>query len=198
MRPAIFLDKDGTLVENVPFNVDCEQIRLTQHVGEALRRWHQQGYALVVVTNQPGVALGYFDRHAVRQVAFRLQALLCDEGVPLAGFYYCPHLPNGRVPQFAIDCQCCKPQPGLLLAAAQDLELDLARSWLVGDILHDVEAGHRAGCRSILIVNGGETEWDMTTSLRQPEAFAAHLLEAELAITEYSLSHNARTPQPCL
>lgn len=198
MRRAIFLDKDGTLVENVPYNVDCEQIRLTQRAGEALRRWHRQGYALVVVTNQPGVALGYFDRQAVQRVAHHLQQLLRDEGVPLAGFYYCPHLPGGSVPEFAIDCGCRKPQPGLLTAAARELQLDLARSWLVGDILHDVEAGHRAGCRSLLIVNGGETEWDMSTALRQPDGFAANLLEAHIAITEYSQIPTKRTPEPCL
>lgn len=198
MRRAIFLDKDGTLVENVPYNVDCEQIRLTHRAGEALRRWHRQGYALVVVTNQPGVALGYFDRQAVRQVAHRIHRILRDEGVPLAGFYDCPHLPGGVVPEFACDCDCRKPQPGLLTTAARELELDLAQSWLVGDILHDVEAGHRAGCRSILIVNGGETEWDMTTALRQPEGFAANLLAAQSAITEYSQVRTERTPEPCL
>lgn len=185
-QPAIFLDKDGTLIENVPYNVDCAKIRLAPRAGEALRRWRDAGFVIVVVTNQSGVALGYFNEHAVRRVELKLRQMLADEGVPLAGFYYCPHHPHGIVQPYACACSCRKPQPGLLLQAAHDLHLDVRRSWLIGDILDDIEAGHRAGCRTILIDNGGETEWDQAPP-RDPDAvvsdlyLAARYIEAELS-----------------
>ncbi|SRR5579884_143417 len=176
-RPAVFLDKDGTLVEDVPYNVDPARIRLAPGAVEGLQLLHAAGYRLVVVSNQSGVARGYFSERALRRVARRLRELLAGAGIPLAGFYYCPHHPQGRVPRYARACICRKPAPGLIVRAAQALGLDLARSWLVGDILHDVEAGHRAGCRAILLDNGHETEWELTPR-RVPDARARDLAEA--------------------
>jgi histidinol-phosphate phosphatase family protein len=175
MQPAVFLDKDGTLIENVPYNVDRARIKLMPHAGVALRKLHPLGYALVVVSNQSGVAQGMFDIGALRNVENKLRELLAGEGVPLAGFYFCPHAPGGTVSQYAIACACRKPQPGMLQQAACDLDLDLARSWMLGDILDDVEAGRRAGCRSILVDSGGETEWLLTSSWRRPEFVAGDL-----------------------
>jgi histidinol-phosphate phosphatase family protein len=156
MTPAIFLDKDGTLIQDVPYNVDPAKIRLCTGVASGVRRLHEAGFALVVVTNQSGVARGYFDEAAIAPVEQRLRHLL---PVPIAGFYHCPHHPDGVVMEYAIRCRCRKPQPGMMLQAAMDLSLDLNRSWLIGDILNDVEAGQRAGCRTVLIDNGNETEW---------------------------------------
>jgi len=150
LRAAVFLDKDGTLVEDVPFNVDPERIRLTPGAAEALAALHGAGFALAVVSNQPGVAGGLFPESALEGVWARLTELLAP--VPLAGFYHCPHGP-------ADGCACRKPAPGLLRRAAAELGIDLGRSWMVGDILNDVEAGRRAGCRTVLIDNGNETEW---------------------------------------
>lgn len=177
-RPAVFLDKDGTLVENVPYNVDCARLRLTAGAGEALRTLHEQGFALVVVTNQAGVALGYFTEEAVLRVRDALQSLLQQWDVRLTGFFYCPHLPTGTVARYARLCECRKPLPGMLLSAAREFDLDLSRSWMVGDILHDVEAGHRAECRAILMDNGGETEWDMRDPRRRPDYIASDLVNA--------------------
>ncbi len=160
---AIFLDKDGTLIENVPYNVDPERIRLMPGAVDGLRAWHAAGYKLIVVSNQSGVARGYFSEAALAAVAERLRALLHSEaGVPLAGFYYCPHHPEAAVPEYRRACTCRKPSPGMLLHAAAAQGLTLADSWMVGDILDDVEAGRRAGCRTVLIDNGNETEWVMT------------------------------------
>lgn len=156
---AVFLDKDGTLVENLPYNVAPDRIRLTPGAGAAARRLHRLGYRLIVVSNQPGIAHGLFPPRALGDVHARLQALLAEHGVPLAGFYYCPHHPQGRVPRYATACQCRKPRPGLLLSAAVIHEIDLAQSWMIGDILDDVEAGARAGCQTVLVDNGNETEW---------------------------------------
>lgn len=159
MRRAVFLDKDGTLIEDVPYNVDPALIRLMPGVGEALRTLQEAGFTLVVVTNQSGVARGLFPESALGGVEARLRELLAEDGVTLAGFYACPHHPEGTVAGYAQDCDCRKPGPGLLRRAAGELDLDLDASWMVGDILNDVEAGRRAGCRAVLLDNGGETEW---------------------------------------
>jgi D-glycero-D-manno-heptose 1,7-bisphosphate phosphatase len=177
MNPAVFLDKDGTLIEDVPYNVDPEKIRLGPGAREALPALHAAGFRLVVVSNQSGVARGRFAEPALEGVKRRLGELLAGCGVPLAGFYYCPHHPGGTVAPFAVSCDCRKPAPGLLLRGARDLALDLKRSWLVGDILDDVEAGNRAGCRTVLLDNGHETQW-RTGPDRVPDRVAADLGQA--------------------
>jgi D-glycero-D-manno-heptose 1,7-bisphosphate phosphatase len=181
-KRAVFLDKDGTLVEDVPYNVDPGRIRLMPGVVEGLRVLHTAGYRLLVVSNQSGVARGYFTEDALAAVEQRLRELLAEAEVPLTGFYYCPHHPGGVVPAYAFACCCRKPEPGLLIRAASELSLDLGRSWLVGDILDDVEAGRRAGCRTVLIDNGHETEWRFSPS-RLPQYRAADLAEAATLIT---------------
>ena len=161
-RAAVFLDKDGTLIVDVPYNVAPEHIRLTHGAVEGLQALHAAGYLLVVVSNQSGVARGLFTEEALVAVEAHVRALLTAAGVPLAGFYYCPHHPDGSVERYAVTCRCRKPAPGMLSQAAREHGIDLARSWLVGDILHDVEAGRRAGCRTVLLDVGHETEWNLT------------------------------------
>jgi histidinol-phosphate phosphatase family protein len=178
MKPAVFLDKDGTLVENVPYNVDVARVRLAPFALPALARLQALGFALVVATNQSGVALGYYDLADVTRMAAALCVILEREGIDLSGYYFCPHSATGSVREFAVPCTCRKPKPGMLLQAARELDLDLANSWMLGDILDDVEAGHRAGCRSILIDNGGETEWLLDSPLRHPDYIASDLLFA--------------------
>jgi histidinol-phosphate phosphatase family protein len=174
---AIFLDKDGTLVEDVPYNVDPACIRLMPRAIPGLTALHAAGYRLVVVSNQSGVARGYFAEEALTGVERRIRELLGEIGVPLAGFYYCPHHPEGIHSRYAMACLCRKPNPGLLLQAAADHGIDLRQSWLIGDILDDVEAGRRAGCKTVLLDNGHETEW-VLSPLRQPHHVAADLGEA--------------------
>jgi histidinol-phosphate phosphatase family protein len=176
-RAAVFLDKDGTLIEDVPYNVDPTLIRLTAGAVDGLRALHDAGYLLIVVSNQSGIARGYFEERALGAVEARLCTLLDAAGVPLAGLYYCPHHPDGSVAPFAVECACRKPAPGLLSRAARDHGVDLGRSWMIGDILHDIEAGRRAGCRTILLDVGHETEWDITPD-RSPHYVARDLREA--------------------
>jgi ribonucleoside-diphosphate reductase alpha chain len=111
--------------------------------------------------------------------------------VPLAGFYYCPHHPHGSVPAYAVTCDCRKPRPGLILRAAREQGVDPARSWLVGDILDDVEAGRAAGCRTVLLDNGHETEWVLSPA-RRPDGVAADLAEAAGAHPAYAQTRAAR------
>lgn len=190
-RPAVFLDKDGTLIENVPVVRDTVTIHLLPGVLEGLRLLHQAGYVLVVVTNQGGVAHGLFTKDHVKHMEGGLRIVLSTLDIPLAGFYYCPHHPQGSVQPYAVHCLCRKPKPGLLLRAASDLRIDLERSWMVGDILHDVEAGRWAGCRTILIDNGNETEWEMNEN-RWPHYFADGMLKASRLILEGSSNASFR------
>src|SRR5690349_16414401 len=121
---AVFLDKDGTLVEDVPYNVDPTHIRLTPGAAGGLRLLHQAGYRLIVVSNQSGVARGLFPEAALAGVETRLQGLLELAGARLDSFYYCPHLPDGSVEKYALHCTCRKPAPGLLIRAALERRID--------------------------------------------------------------------------
>jgi D,D-heptose 1,7-bisphosphate phosphatase len=159
MTKAVFLDKDGTLIPDIPYNVDPELIVLQENVVEGLRHLSEEGYKLIVISNQSGVALGYFSEEALMLVEEKLKQLLEPHGISLSGFYYCPHHINGIIHEYAADCYCRKPFPGMLLHAADVNDLNLSQSWMIGDILNDVEAGNRAGCKTILIDNGNETEW---------------------------------------
>jgi histidinol-phosphate phosphatase family protein len=174
---AVFLDKDGTLVENVPYNVDPQKIKLAAGAEEGLPALYRAGFQMVVVSNQSGVARGIFPESALAPVETRLRELLAGLGVPLAGFYYCPHHPDGSVAAYARLCECRKPAPGLILRAEKELQLDLGRSWFVGDIADDVEAGRRAGCRTILVGDGRECDKDSP-----PDHVAVDLADAALFI----------------
>ncbi len=180
---AVFLDKDATLVENIPYNVDPEQIRLAPGVAAGIPLLHAAGYRLIVVTNQSGVARGYFTEKALQPVEAKLRDMLRATGGLLAGFYYCPHHPQGSVVEYAVVCACRKPEAGLFFRAAVDHSIDLERSWMVGDTLDDIEAGRRAGCRTILINNGSETEWVLSPT-RLPHFIVNDMAEAARLIVD--------------
>lgn len=183
MTRAVFLDKDGTLIDDVPYNVEPARLRLAPHAGPALRLMQQMGYRLIVVSNQSGVARGLFGEAALPPLFAALQNMLALEEVSLDGWYWCPHHPQGHAAGYAIECNCRKPLPGMLQQAAREHGIDLARSWMVGDILNDVEAGRRAGCRTVLIDNGNETEW-LRSPLRTPDISAPDLLSAVRAMQQ--------------
>jgi len=174
---AVFLDKDGTIIPDIPYNVDVNKVLLSDGVIEGLQILQSHGYLLVIVSNQSGVAHGYFAIEQLNAVKERISRMCSKMGIYLDGFYVCPHHPDGVVSGYNRECDCRKPNPGLLLKAADDMDIDLSSSWMIGDILHDVEAGNRAGCKSILINNGNETEWAPGEN-RMPEYFARDLTEA--------------------
>jgi D,D-heptose 1,7-bisphosphate phosphatase len=192
-RRAIFLDKDGTLVANVPYNVNPARVALTCGAGPALERLAHAGFLLIVVSNQGGIALGKFSARDLVAVEERIQALLQPCDVAVDAFYYCPHLPNGTVDRYAKRCRCRKPHPGMLLRAAAEWNIDLESSWVIGDILDDVEAGRRAGCSTMLIVNGNETEWRPSPA-RVPHAYATNLMHATRLIL--AAEARARSERP--
>lgn len=190
---AIFLDKDGTLVENVSYNVDPQKVWLCDGAIEGLKLLQSANYQLIVVTNQSGIARGYFPESELFAVERRLHELLIPHHVWLDGFYYCPHHPDGIVKPYAIDCHCRKPKPGLLYRAAQEHAIDLEQSWLIGDILNDIEAGRTAGCRTVLIDNGNETEWQLSCQ-RLPHHCVTNFYEAAQVIL--AIDQAIQTPKP--
>lgn len=166
--PAIFLDKDGTLIENLPYNVDVTRIRFYPEALPVIAQLSAAGYRLIVVSNQPGIAHGYFGVDAIDAVRNAISDAFEACGVSLSGFYFCPHHPEGRVREYASFCNCRKPAAGLIERAAKEHHIDTRRSWMIGDILNDIEAGNRAGCRTILVDRGNETEW-MAGRFRRPD-----------------------------
>lgn len=159
VQPAIFLDRDNTLIDNSGDLGDPSLVRLIQGVPAGLQALRNAGFSLVVVTNQAGVARGKFtedDVDAVHQrIATLVDAAAHDEGV-IDRFYYCPYHPEGEVAEYTRDHPWRKPHPGMILQAAQDMELDLSRSWLIGDQERDVAAGRAAGCKMVLVTRDAE------------------------------------------
>lgn len=186
---AVFLDKDGTLLEDLPYNVDPARMALAAGALRALDALAGSELRVCVVTNQPGVALGLHAEQDLQPVERWLRDTCAGRGVAFGGMYACPHHPHGLVRPYARACECRKPAPGLLLRAARDHELALAECWMVGDTLDDIEAAHRAGCRAILLDNGNETRWQRTP-LRTPD-YAVPSLPAAVDLI---LSRPARVP----
>jgi D,D-heptose 1,7-bisphosphate phosphatase len=184
-RKAIFLDKDGTLIPDIPFNVDPKRITFNKGTAEGLKLLAAGGFHLVIITNQSGVARGYFSVEDLDPVYKKIKELCLEENIHLDGFYFCPHHPQGTVKEYAEICDCRKPLPGMIIKAARELNIDISESWMIGDILNDVEAGNRAGCRTILIDNGNETEWTLT-EVRTPLFRATDLHDAARYILKQS------------
>jgi D-glycero-D-manno-heptose 1,7-bisphosphate phosphatase len=141
---AVFLDRDGTVIHDVGYPRNPRQVRLLPGVGEALSKLRKHGFLLILVSNQSGIGRGLVMAEEAEQVHRRVIASLLEYDVELDAVYYCPHAPKER-------CRCRKPSPEMLLRAAKEFALDLARSFMVGDKLSDIEAGKRAGCRTILL-----------------------------------------------
>jgi D-glycero-D-manno-heptose 1,7-bisphosphate phosphatase len=184
MKKAVFIDKDGTLIKDVSYNIDTKLIEFEPLAFEALELLQRNGYLLVIVTNQAGIAFGYFTEEELEEVHIYIRNTLKQKGIFLNGFYFCPHHISGKLQDYAIACNCQKPAPGLILKAASDMQIDLTQSWMIGDILNDMEAGNLAGCKTILINNGNETEWQLNKS-REPFFIVKNLLQAaEIIVAE--------------
>ena len=151
---AVFLDRDGVLIEDTGYPDDPEKLTLLAGVGEALRTLRAAGWRLVAVSNQSGVARGILTLECLAKVNDRLLELLCAEGVALDALLYCPHHPEAGRPPFDLDCDHRKPGPGMLFSAAARLELKREECWMVGDKESDVGAAHAAGVRAIRIGDG--------------------------------------------
>ena len=155
LRAAAFIDRDGVINAELGYVWRTEDFHLLPGAVDGLRRLAGCGYALVVVTNQAGIAKGLYDEAAYRHLTAYMRGLLAAQGVVLDGVYHCPHHPQGTVAAYARECDCRKPAPGLLRQAARELGLDLARSVLVGDKTSDTQAGRAAGLRRTVLVESG-------------------------------------------
>jgi len=149
---AVFFDKDGTLVNDVPYNVNPDLIVLNEGAAETVRKLMKAGFKIFVVSNQSGVARGLFAEKDLMAVWEKLNEL-CE--IEFDDFYFCPHFPGGKIPKYSFSCGCRKPEPGMILQAAREHNLDLRNSWIIGDSPNDTKAGRLAGCRTILL--RGET-----------------------------------------
>lgn len=164
-QKAIFLDRDGTINKYVGFLRDIDEFELIPGVTEAIRKINNSGYLAIVVTNQPVIARGEVTVPELQLIHNKMETLLGAEGAYLDALYYCPHHPHkgykGEIPELKIDCDCRKPKPGMLVKAAEDFNIDLSASWMIGDGENDVKAGIAAGCKAALI-GEGEYGQDMT------------------------------------
>ncbi len=156
-RPAVFLDRDGTLIENVPYLSDPKLVRLLPGAAEALKRLSRAGFARILVTNQSAIGRGILTEERLNQIHAELIRQLAAQGASIDAIYYCPSVPRGD-DRTVIEDPDRKPGPGMLFRAAADLNLNLTASWMVGDSISDVLAGHHAGCQSILVLSGETTE----------------------------------------
>ncbi|HWR73119.1 MAG TPA: HAD family hydrolase [Nitrospirota bacterium] len=154
MNRAVFFDRDGTVTEEVGYLDDLSKLRLIPGAGHAIKALNRAGFRVVLVTNQSGVARGYFPESLVHEAHQRLEEMLAGDGARLDGIYYCPHHPTAGNSPYTIACDCRKPGTGLLERAARDLAVDLRDSFVVGDKWSDIELAHRAGARSILVRTG--------------------------------------------
>lgn len=178
-RPAVFLDRDGTIVEEVGFITRASQLVLLPSAGQAIRTLNAHGFAVVVATNQSGIARGLFDERALDAMHRHLDRLLAAEQAVVDAYYHCPHHPEAVVERYRVECGCRKPSAGMLLQARDDLGLDLERSWMIGDRWRDVAAGTLAGARGILVRTGyGSADAAAPPADARADAILDHLMEA--------------------
>lgn len=181
LRPVVFLDRDGTLNEEVGYIRNLADLQLISGAAAALRRLNEEGIATVLVTNQTGAARGYYEEQHILDLNNRLQELLAREGAKLDAVYYCPHLAEGTVEKYASVCACRKPEPGLVSQAlSDDRTLDKDKAYVVGDKATDVELAANCGAKGVLVTTGygqavlnGTYQWKV-----QPDYTAANIVEA--------------------
>jgi D-glycero-D-manno-heptose 1,7-bisphosphate phosphatase len=181
-RAFVFLDKDGTLIEDLPYNVEPRRVRLAPGAADAIGTLTDAGYMLAICSNQSGVARDYYTLDDLAAVARHLRAEIAGLGGRLAAMYACPHLPTGSN-RWALVCECRKPAPGMLRLAERELGADLERSWMIGDTWMDIAAGRAAGCRTILV----GPEWRTAPSLpaaRRPDAAVPDLATAARVVAD--------------
>lgn len=164
-QKALFLDRDGTINKYVGFLRDINEFELLDGVSDAIKDINASGYLAVVVTNQPVIARGEVTVPELDAIHNKLETLLGNDGAYIDGLYYCPHHPDkgfvGEIPELKIDCECRKPKPGMLIKAADDLNIDLGSSWMIGDGKNDIEAGRNAGCKTVYLGTDGSVLSDL-------------------------------------
>lgn len=180
-RPAVFIDRDGTISEEVGYVNHPSRFRLFSYSAEAIKVLNDNGWLAIVITNQAGVARGYFSEDVIVNVHKQLESDLRVGSAQLDAIYYCAHHPSVGEPPYRFDCDCRKPKTGLIDRAAQDFEIDLAASWMAGDRYSDVELARNAGLHSAFLLSGygrGEWEYQRGSWNYQPDLVCENLLDA--------------------
>ena len=177
MERAVFLDRDGTIIELVEYVYDRSQVKFIPRASEAIRLLNESGFKVIIITNQPGVARGRFTEETLREINEYIQELLAKEGAHIDKVYYCPHHAEGVIEEYAKECDCRKPKPGMIERAVHELGIDLKGSFVIGDRTMDVEAGNRAGCKTILLADkdalNNENEIDLIADYVAPDLYEA-------------------------
>jgi D-glycero-D-manno-heptose 1,7-bisphosphate phosphatase len=175
---AVFLDRDGTINEEVGYLSQPENIRILPDVTEAIKVLKAAGYRILVVTNQSGVARGYYTEEDVQLINEKINQLLMKSGTSIDAFFYCPHHSNGVIAEYSYACHCRKPESGLMLEAAEQFNLDLTKSFIIGDKLIDLQMAEYLGARAILVLTGyGEQEWK---KYQDTSSFVIHYIAKDL------------------
>lgn len=167
MNKAVFLDRDGVITQDPPHYAHrIDQLQVISGSAEAIKSLNENGFKVVVVSNQSGVARGYYQEKDVEIFNRAMMKELEEGGAFIDAIYYCPHYPEAKIEEYRVDCDCRKPEPGMLKRAERDLDLDLKQSFLVGDKMSDIEAGIRVGCKTILVLTGhGMDEFKKNASI---------------------------------
>lgn len=190
MAKAVFLDRDGTIVEDTGYLHERHKVRFLPWAGDAIALLNKHGYRVIVVSNQAGVARGYFTEETVRDLNCYIQDSLAAQGALIDRFYYCPHHTEGVVEEYRKACDCRKPNTGMIEQAARDFGIDLAASFMVGDQLSDIETGRRAGCRTVLVAGA-----DGKPGAAEAKVMASHIAADLHAAAEWLLGLST-TPRP--
>lgn len=180
-QPAVFIDRDGTISEEVGYVNHPSRFQLYPYSSAAIKLLNDNGWLAIVVTNQAGVARGYFSEDIVKQIHQRLRQELLYASAHLDAIYYCVHHPTVGEPPYRLDCDCRKPKAGLITQASADFEIDLASSWMVGDRYSDIELARNAGVQSAFVLSGygrGEWEYQRAEWDYQPDLVSENLLDA--------------------
>lgn len=175
MARAVFLDRDGTIIEDTGYVAGAERVKFMPGSIRAIALLGENGFRVIVVSNQAGVARGYFDEAMVQATNRYIQSVLAEHGTFIDRFYYCPHHKDGVIGKYRRECHCRKPEPGMIEQGARDFNIDLRRSFVIGDHHSDIAAGQRAGCRTVLIGDGSSGDEEV---IARPDRTARDLKEA--------------------
>ena len=180
---AIFLDRDGTVIVGLPYLSKVDQIKLNHNAAEGIKEFNEKGYLVIIITNQSGVARGYFNEERLLEINEELKKQLYVKNAKIDAIYYCPHMPEDLITDGSAACQCRKPKPGMILEAAKEYNIDLKKSLMVGDTPGDILAGKNAGCKTA-IIDKGKKFYDINrdTNKVQPDYIVKNLHEVAMLL----------------
>jgi histidinol-phosphate phosphatase family protein len=195
MERAVFLDRDGVIIEDVGYLNECGRIKFLPRASEAIKLLNENGFKVIVVTNQSGVARGYFTEETVKEINRNICESLAKQGAFIDKIYYCPHHVEGTVSEYVKDCHCRKPSPGMIEEATREFGIDVENSFVVGDKFCDIEAGRRVGCKTILLASGSSLSKEEETTLMSTHV-ASDLYEAVKWLLKISSEGDTRRLSP--